>query len=658
MQRSDVGRDLQPEEVIESARTSSSAAIIEDEDENADAEDAFEESFEDDITDPDFMTLSARADVERGAYKLVTPRASPPRGMTQIRMPAEGRPEASPDTARSKLSDRMSSLARRALDLVTPRRPAMTAEMQARLTPRNSARGLNLHSARGSARDSARGSNRERGLNALISARFRPTQKPPGETPPVSARWQDRVRMMAQRAFSSREPMSARLTPRLSARDWSQPGSARAGLSPRDGDGAVHWTVQWCYYIGYFLLSLFLVAVGVLMFRAHGAAQVSSATTLTTTVVSVAKIKHHHNPCKDGEELMAGLCYARCGSLTHGRFPVRASPFSCCEKEPCTEKNTNLTGVMPCQGFDVNEHGSCPEAPGACLDDEELFLGMCYMKCSILTDGDFSNRIAAITCCKDQGFQCLNAAEDKTSEQYNVGGGAGDNLSSTPAFPHAPKKTLDVRDAVDHVGKIGGIGQSTFGGDPLQKILNGFDKNAAGSEKRNSTAGAKPSAPGQSYLPPPPVAHLVIGLTCEDNEEEYEGMCYKKCGLLTKGKFPVRGTAFSCCERKPCTAKHERLGGMRLCHGFNIDHSGDCPHQPTSCKEKEEFFLGQCYPKCYALTKGAYPYRAGPITCCLGIEQQFHCLNPRSNSSVSSKKFGIEPTSLRVPGDGDNVATA
>merc|ERR1712039_942702 len=92
----------------------------------------------------------------------------------------------------------------------------------------------------------------------------------------------------------------------------------------------------------------------------------------------------------------------------------------------------------------------CPHKPGACLTDEELFGGMCYASCNLLTSGKYPHRVAAATCCKTNDASCLFAdgakdgldGQSNTSATYNVGGGCGDGSSFTHCSPHPPQQAL------------------------------------------------------------------------------------------------------------------------------------------------------------------------------------------------------------------------
>lgn len=156
---------------------------------------------------------------------------------------------------------------------------------------------------------------------------------------------------------------------------------------------------------------------------------------------------HDGNTCGDDEELLNDLCYAKCSLLTHGSHPIRTSSFSCCESHPCSITNTKVN-MKPCAGFDVagninGEEGACPHPEGTCLQDEEVLLGMCYKKCSDLTQGKYPHRLAATTCCSTTGFGCLNPSNLKTDFfNFPVGGGEGDGNKATPAAMHPPLTSL------------------------------------------------------------------------------------------------------------------------------------------------------------------------------------------------------------------------
>lgn len=178
---------------------------------------------------------------------------------------------------------------------------------------------------------------------------------------------------------------------------------------------------------------------------AGASATAQSASPQATSSLEPMENLHDGNVCGNDEEFLSGLCYMKCTILTSGTYPIRTTPFTCCESHPClANQKISGTPLTPCTGFDVGgningEEGECPHTPGTCLVDEEMFLGTCYKKCSLLTEGTHPTRIAAGSCCTSTGLACLNPFNIKTDLMaYNVGGGAGDHNQATPAVAHAP----------------------------------------------------------------------------------------------------------------------------------------------------------------------------------------------------------------------------
>jgi len=149
------------------------------------------------------------------------------------------------------------------------------------------------------------------------------------------------------------------------------------------------------------------------------------------TPAPAAEDLHDGNVCKANEELYAGLCYKKCSLLTGGLDSIRTSPWTCCDSHPCGfNQRADIGSHVACAGYDVAGDGSCPHRPGACLEDEELFLGVCYKKCSLLTDEEYPNRVGPATCCKDSGLGCLDPRKDYTSKEFAVGGSNKDTASA------------------------------------------------------------------------------------------------------------------------------------------------------------------------------------------------------------------------------------
>jgi hypothetical protein len=157
---------------------------------------------------------------------------------------------------------------------------------------------------------------------------------------------------------------------------------------------------------------------------------------------------HDGNVCDDSEELYAGLCYTKCSILTGQPLARRSTAFSCCPTADCHGNlfKMKTVSLLPCEGFDVSSSDGgivCPHIRGECLTDEEQFLGKCYEKCSILTQGKFPKRFGAESCCDPEGIGgCWNFGNDYTNAKLNVGGGKGDGDAETPRASHFPLKYL------------------------------------------------------------------------------------------------------------------------------------------------------------------------------------------------------------------------
>lgn len=132
------------------------------------------------------------------------------------------------------------------------------------------------------------------------------------------------------------------------------------------------------------------------------------------------------------------------------------------------------------------------------------------------------------------------------------------------------------------------------------------------------------------------------GNICNNDEEMHANLCYKKCSKLTDGKYPVRTTAWSCCEEQPCSFFNSKFTNpLNLCEGFDVAGSVEgkgCPHVPGDCMVDEEFNLGLCYKKCAILTSNKFPFRSGSDTCCR-YSSHFACLDAMNTNS--SLEFNV-----------------
>jgi len=142
--------------------------------------------------------------------------------------------------------------------------------------------------------------------------------------------------------------------------------------------------------------------------------------------------------CCSFEELYAGMCYKKCSLLTNGTHPNRVSPTSCCKSSSVycmLPSNVRMSGFLPGTGFNVNDEGGAPHAPGICDGNEEMFAGQCHKKCAVLTNNEYPIRSGGSTCCKKMpclwGIATVGTAP---CTGYNVGGG----LVAAHKCPHPP----------------------------------------------------------------------------------------------------------------------------------------------------------------------------------------------------------------------------
>eukprot|EP00930_Biecheleria_cincta_P034795 TRINITY_DN23997_c0_g1_i1.p1 TRINITY_DN23997_c0_g1~~TRINITY_DN23997_c0_g1_i1.p1 ORF type:complete len:437 (-),score=39.31 TRINITY_DN23997_c0_g1_i1:46-1317(-) len=303
----------------------------------------------------------------------------------------------------------------------------------------------------------------------------------------------------------------------------------------------------------------------------------TAPTTTTRNPLLPIENLHDNNVCDDSEELYGGLCYKKCSLLTQGSHPIRTSSWTCCQQHPCTLNQVGKIGTtIACDGYDVGSSTRCPHAPGTCLTDEEFFLGQCYEKCSLLTQGEFPTRVGPASCCKTSGMGCLDPRKDQTNADFNRGGGQGDNDPSTPRQSHGPLINLTE---------------------------------ASGS--------AMPSAP--PTLAPGTGGRVGQENRCGSDEELYAGLCYKRCSLLTMSRYPIRTSSWTCCESHPCAITNQKgsIGHTVACDGFDTGGEGhNCPHKPFACRDGEDEILGVCYTSCAVLTAGKFPHRLTGLTCC------------------------------------------
>ena len=284
-----------------------------------------------------------------------------------------------------------------------------------------------------------------------------------------------------------------------------------------------------------------------------------------------------------------------------------------------------------------------------CLKDEELFAGLCYMKCSLLTAGKAQQRIGNTMCCStDNDFLCTFLQNfQSNSPSMAIGGGAAINNS-----PHAPG-----------VGGVCNGKQDTYQGlcyPSCASLTNGQSPHRVGNfacchgSKLDCVSGhgtiSTASSYGVSSIPSSesPIASYDelrgMDAACSEYEEKFNGMCFTKCGILTGGQKPLRTGPSSCCScgkgpfsglccLLPTSSAAETSYNSAL--GDN-----DLPHPPgmrETCSREEEYFQGICYETCARLTAGEMPYRLSALSCCKYATAD--ACNAASKASVASVAF-------------------
>mmetsp|Transcript_52512 Transcript_52512/g.151328 ORF Transcript_52512/g.151328 Transcript_52512/m.151328 type:complete len:266 (+) Transcript_52512:69-866(+) len=144
--------------------------------------------------------------------------------------------------------------------------------------------------------------------------------------------------------------------------------------------------------------------------------------------------------CRMQEELYGGLCYKKCAILTNGTFTKRVAPNGCCKEmsvKCVLSSEVDFSGLFPGSGYNINVDGQAPHGPGICDGNEEFFGGVCYKKCSLLTQSAYTVRSGPGTCCTHSCWNALNTVT-KAGEctGFNVGGG----LVPQHNCPHAPTR--------------------------------------------------------------------------------------------------------------------------------------------------------------------------------------------------------------------------
>eukprot|EP00930_Biecheleria_cincta_P022186 TRINITY_DN16240_c0_g1_i1.p1 TRINITY_DN16240_c0_g1~~TRINITY_DN16240_c0_g1_i1.p1 ORF type:complete len:298 (+),score=43.03 TRINITY_DN16240_c0_g1_i1:83-976(+) len=136
-------------------------------------------------------------------------------------------------------------------------------------------------------------------------------------------------------------------------------------------------------------------------------------------------------PCAIGEEILFGKCYRTCANLTDNKLPFRAGACTCCQSIDCL--NSSVPSETDCSKFNLGANGLWahePFLPDCPYENEELYEGLCYSKCSLLTMGKYALRTGVNTC-----------SGDKYKSNWTVGLGfcSGFGIGGTKCMPHIPK---------------------------------------------------------------------------------------------------------------------------------------------------------------------------------------------------------------------------
>lgn len=168
--------------------------------------------------------------------------------------------------------------------------------------------------------------------------------------------------------------------------------------------------------------------------------------------------------CCAGEEEYLGYCYETCDSLTNGTYPFRSASHTCCNYGDtsdgltaifnpvlCINPQNTLTdfskfglsidgeAFVPVCGVEDSDCGCPITNSDGCCPDEELFLGLCYKQCALLTDGTHPTRCWPWSCAVEGG-SCFNP-DDMLTDGFIA---SGYSVSTTGGFAKVPCFTTIV----------------------------------------------------------------------------------------------------------------------------------------------------------------------------------------------------------------------
>lgn len=142
---------------------------------------------------------------------------------------------------------------------------------------------------------------------------------------------------------------------------------------------------------------------------------------------------HSAWPCCIGEEIFFNDCYRSCDNITNGQFPHRTDDCTCCKEMPCIKAEGQY--VSDCSVMKTDIIGHSPHKPiltNCPYKNEELWEGLCYTKCSMLTRGQYPERTGINTC-----------SNGKVGGNWTMGVGlcSGFGVGGTKCLPHIPQAT-------------------------------------------------------------------------------------------------------------------------------------------------------------------------------------------------------------------------
>mmetsp|Transcript_35380 Transcript_35380/g.75357 ORF Transcript_35380/g.75357 Transcript_35380/m.75357 type:complete len:307 (+) Transcript_35380:61-981(+) len=142
---------------------------------------------------------------------------------------------------------------------------------------------------------------------------------------------------------------------------------------------------------------------------------------------------HEGWPCEPTEELFFGKCYISCANVTSGNFTFRDNDCTCCKEHPCDYSDEErFRSDCPKHNADSKGEQAHPPFLTDCpFETEELFQGLCYKKCSLMTNDKYPIRTGMNTC-SNSNFGGNWTMGFGPCSGFGIGGGQ-------KCLPHIPK---------------------------------------------------------------------------------------------------------------------------------------------------------------------------------------------------------------------------